>query len=89
MLPAWQRRGVGTALIRAGLDVCRAQGWDRVVVLGDPGYYARLGFAPADRFGIRCTYDAPPEAFMALALTSGALQGCAGLARYPAEYDAC
>jgi putative acetyltransferase len=61
-------QGVGGALVRAGLDACRDIGAGVVVVLGDPGYYARFGFASASALGLRSTYDAPDGAFMALAL---------------------
>ena len=42
--PAWQRRGLGSALVRAGLERLGAAGFELVLVLGDPGYYGRLGF---------------------------------------------
>lgn len=41
---AYQKRGIGTALVRAGLDRLRSVGFDQVFVLGDPAYYSRLGF---------------------------------------------
>lgn len=80
--PEMQRRGVGAALIRAGLERCAAAGFDAVVVLGHPDYYPRHGFVPASRFGIASEYDAPDEAFMALELRAGALAGAAGTVRY-------
>jgi len=40
-----RRRGVGAALIAAGLDALKARGAGGCVVLGDPGYYSRFGFA--------------------------------------------
>lgn len=86
--PDWQRRGIGGALVRAGLDACRARGSQAVVVLGHPQYYPRFGFAPAVRWGLRCEYDAPDDAFMALELTPGALAGVSGLVRYASEFDA-
>jgi putative acetyltransferase len=43
--PAWQRRGVGSALVRAGLERLRSSGISQVFVLGDPAYYRRFGFA--------------------------------------------
>lgn len=46
VLPAWQRRGVGGALVRAALTALRADGAAGCVVLGDPDYYAGFGFAP-------------------------------------------
>lgn len=47
--------------------------WEVVVVLGHPGYYPRFGFVPAHRLGLRCEYDAPAEAFMALEVRPAAL----------------
>ena len=46
VLPGRQGRGLGSALVRAGLDMLRDRGTDHVFVLGDPAYYARFGFAP-------------------------------------------
>ena len=43
--PALQGRGIGDALIRAALKAVEGH---TVVVLGDPAYYGRFGFAPAD-----------------------------------------
>ena len=80
--PDLQRNGVGAALIIAGLDACRSLGAAAVVVLGHTAYYPKFGFVPAARFGLRCEYDVPPEAFMALELRPGALAGAAGTVRY-------
>ena len=44
--PAWQRQGIGSAIVRAGLRRLEKAGVDLVCVLGDPGYYRRLGFVP-------------------------------------------
>jgi putative acetyltransferase len=80
--PDRQRNGVGTALIKAGLDACKSLGAAAVVVLGHTAYYPKFGFVPAARFGLRCEYDAPPEAFMALELQPGTLADAAGTVRY-------
>ncbi len=85
--PGLQRRGVGSALARAGLDECRKLGTVAVVVLGHPEYYPRFGFSPASRFAIRSVYDAPDEAFMALELVPGGLAGASGTVRYHAAFD--
>lgn len=86
--PGWQRRGVGVRLIEEGLARLRAGGQRAVVVLGHPEYYPRFGFVPASRFGLRCEYDAPDEAFMALELVPGSLAGVSGLVRYRPEFAA-
>jgi putative acetyltransferase len=82
VLPMHQRRGIGSALVRAGLDACREGEFDAVIVLGHAAYYPRFGFQPASRFGIGCEYDVPDEVFLALELQPGALSGLSGTIRY-------
>jgi len=43
--PELQRRGIGRALIAAGLDALRQRGASGCVLVGDPAYYSRSGFA--------------------------------------------
>jgi putative acetyltransferase len=88
VVPDRQRRGIGSALVGAGLERCQALGCQAVVVLGHPSYYPRFGFVPASRFGLRCEYDAPDEAFMALELRPGSLDGARGTIRYHAAFRA-
>lgn len=57
--PAWQRQGVGTALIRESLRQLQSAGVDQVYVLGDPAYYGRTGFKPES--GIAPPYPLPDE----------------------------
>jgi putative acetyltransferase len=85
---AHRNRGVGSALVRAGLERCREIGCDAVVVLGHPAFYPRFGFVPAAGFGIGCEYDAPADAFMILELRPGALAGAGGTVRYHAAFAA-
>jgi putative acetyltransferase len=84
--PASQRRGIGSALVRAGLEACRQIGCGAVVVLGHPGFYPRFGFVPALRFRIRSDYDVPDDVFMALELQPDALRGRSGVVRYHAAF---
>mgnify|MGYP001413824289 FL=1 len=65
--PRHQRRGVGSALIRRGIEQLRSRGAAGCVVLGDPAYYYRFGFEhdPGLRFE-----GAPPEYFMRLNLAA-------------------
>lgn len=80
VLPVHQKQGVGSKLVRAGLEECLRDGCGAVAVLGHPEYYPRFGFAPGIRYGINSEFaDAPPEAFMVLELkprTLAALRGC-------------
>ena len=84
--PGHQRAGIGAALVVSGLDQCRQLGASAVVVVGDPGFYAKFGFLPAERFGIGCEFDAPKEAFMALELWPGGLQGASGIVQYHSAF---
>lgn len=57
--PDRQRSGIGGRLIREGLDRARRDGWQVVVVLGDPDYYRRFGFEPALAAGFESPYAGP------------------------------
>jgi putative acetyltransferase len=57
VLPAYQRRGHGSALVRASLDAVRARGEPVLVLEGNPEFYARFGFVRADELGLL----PPPE----------------------------
>jgi len=85
--PDRQRRGIGSALVQAGLDECRRLGCQAVFVLGHPHYYPRFGFVPASRFAISSRYEVPDEVFMAMELTPGALAGKAGILSYHEAFD--
>ena len=82
VVPDYQRKGIGSALVRQGLAHCKDLGCCAVVVVGHPEYYPRFGFAPAGRYGLRCEYDVPAEVFMVAELEAGALSGASGLVRY-------
>jgi putative acetyltransferase len=84
--PEHQRSGIGSQLVRAGLDECGRQGYSAIVVLGHPDYYPRFGFVPAHTLGLTCEFPSPPEAFMALELVSGSLPRRSGLVRYLPEF---
>nr|WP_243108396.1 N-acetyltransferase [Maliibacterium massiliense] len=76
VLPAYQRQGVGTALLREGHRIASALGYGYSVVLGDAAYYPRVGYAPAALLGIRAPFDVPAENFMAIRLRADAPPAC-------------
>jgi putative acetyltransferase len=63
VLPEWQGRGIGSALIRAGLEWVRWNGLRGCVLVGDEGYYRRFGFAPCE--GVTCG-EIPESAILCL-----------------------
>ena len=82
--PDFQRQGVGGELIRYGLERLRGGGERIVIVAGHPDYYPRFGFSSEKAFSIKSPF--PREAFMALELSAGALDGIRGWARYAASF---
>jgi putative acetyltransferase len=85
--PAFQRLGIGSALVGAALERCRLARRARVIVVGDPAYYARFGFVPATKFGLKCPFPVPENAFMAIELQPGAFANASGTVRYGHEFD--
>jgi putative acetyltransferase len=81
VLPGYQRRGVGSALMRAALAELDALGASGCVLLGDPAFYARFGFVPAAPLILP---GAPPEYFQVHALRG---EIPAGVVRYHAAFD--
>ena len=86
VVPAQQRKGIGSALVRAGLERCKQLGFGAVVVLGHPGYYPRFGFLPSSRFGIGSEYEVPEDVFMVVELQPGFLGGASGTVKYHAAF---
>ncbi len=82
--PDRQRRGIGSALVRAGLDLARDRDWRAVIVLGHRGYYPRFGFSAALARPLEAPFAG--DAFMALELAPGALRGEKGHATYPPAF---
>ena len=51
--PGYQQGGIGSALVRRGLEVLAGRAVPLVFLEGDPAYYSRLGFVPGDSQGFR------------------------------------
>ena len=79
VLPAFQRTGLGKALIRAGNAKCAELGMSAIIVLGHPDYYPQFGFSAALTESLEAPFSGP--AFMALELRPDALKA-GGRVRY-------
>lgn len=86
ILPEYQGKGIGSRLILMGLELCRAQGYDYVVLLGDPRYYTRFGFIPGREFGLSSDYGDGDE-FQAREINPGVLRGASGVVKYVPEFS--
>lgn len=85
VLPEYQRRGIGTALIKEGHRIAGELGYGFSVVLGSENYYPRVGYLPADTFGIQPPFDVPRENFMAYKLNENA-PNVSGIMKYAEEF---
>ncbi len=85
--PEAERRGIGSALVRAGLQTCADDGCGSLVVLGAPNFYHRFGFFSAAERGLRCRFDAPPEAFMLRELVPDSFPHHQGVVHFHAAFD--
>jgi putative acetyltransferase len=88
VLPDRQRQGVGSTLVRRGLEILRKRRCPFVIVLGHPNYYPRFGFEVASKHGLRSQWDGvPDEAFMVLVMHNDIVGRTSGTARYRAEFN--
>ncbi|MBI2928604.1 MAG: N-acetyltransferase [Verrucomicrobia bacterium] len=85
--PQWQQRGIGSALLRTGLDECRRRAVAAVFVLGDPEFYSRFGFRSGHVGGLSCVFPAPAGAFQVLPICGALGSLPSGLIRYRPEFD--
>lgn len=84
--PTHQRRGVGSGLIRQGLELAGKHGVAVIVVLGDPAYYSHFGFQPANRWGWTDEFGGG-EAFQAVVNLKAGRPHADGLIRFAPEFS--
>jgi len=76
--PARRGKGIGLDIMRHGLDAARALGHQRVILVGDAPYYAKVGFARAPAEGLVFPGPVDPDRLLAMTLQPGAMNGVAG-----------
>ena len=82
--PDRQRGGIGSTLVRRGLERAHHDGWQAVLVLGHADYYPRFGFSAALVRRLKAPFAG--TSFMALELVSDALGGELGRVVYPPPF---
>ena len=85
--PAFQRQGIGGMLLAAVKQEAQAHGYDALFLCGDPAYYCRHGFVPAEDFGIRTAENNYAAALQVCELRAGALHDAAGCYSEDSSYQ--
>ena len=78
VLPQYQSQGIGKTLLRHTVAEARRLGYRAILFFGHPDYYPRVGFRRAGEFGITTASGKTFDAFMAMPLRDGALDGITG-----------
>jgi len=87
VLPKYQLRGVGRALLLHTIAEARRLGYRAIFLYGHPDYYPRMGFRRAADLGISTQEGKTYDAFMGIELYPGALDGITGRFHLPAPYN--
>ncbi|MGB3260674.1 GNAT family N-acetyltransferase [Paenisporosarcina sp.] len=87
VLPEFQKKGIGSKLIKEGLKRAKKEGYGLVFLIGHPDYYPKFGFQPARAHGMELTqYQVPDDVFMVCELKDGELENSVGELHYPKAF---
>ena len=75
VLPAFQRQGIGKALLNASFDRARAMEYDTIVIYGHPGNYVARGFKSCKKYNVSLEDGHFPTAMLVKELVPGTLDG--------------
>ena len=78
VLPAFQKNGIGSALMNHSILVANKLGFTGMILFGNPDYYHRFGFRNAQEYGITTKEGQNFEPFMALELQTNGLMYTTG-----------
>lgn len=76
--PAFEGRGIGSALIGRSIEAARLVGHGLVLLVGDEPYYARFGFRRVPRDQLTMPGPVDPARFLACELVDGVLENARG-----------
>lgn len=82
--PTHQRMGIGSELVRQGLEKCAENGVELVVVVGHADYYPRFGFSAEKAECLKGPFSG--GIFMVLELKTGILDDFSGEVIYPPAF---
>lgn len=78
VLPSYQRKGIGSKLIKHSIICAKKLGFKAIIIFGNPNYYNCFGFVNAQKYNIRTSQGDNFDAFMALELYENSLKGIEG-----------
>lgn len=81
VLPEYQKKGIGTSLIKEGHRIAKQLHYNYSIVLGNNKYYSRLGYIPASKYNITAPFDVEDDYFMAIKLNENA-KAINGMVKY-------
>lgn len=88
VLPDYQQQGIGSKLIKEGIQRLKLKSVPYIIVLGHKDYYPKFGFETASKYGLKCQWDGvPDEAFMVMILDDKMKPKIHGVAKYRDEFD--
>ena len=78
VLPTYQRKGIGSALINHTRQIATDLGYPAILIYGDPAYYSRVGASPAEDYGIKTADGRYAAALQVCVLSDEGLTGVRG-----------
>ncbi len=83
----FRNQGIGSALVKSGIEACAEIKTGGLVVLGHPNYYPKFGFEVASMFDLSCEYDVPEEVFMAMEIKPNYFANKSGVIKYHEAFE--
>ena len=87
VVPELQKMGIGSLLVKKGLEIAQQLQFKSVVVLGHKHYYPKFGFKPSILWNIKPPFKVPEDVFMAIELEKNGLMNTSGTVIYPKEFE--
>lgn len=87
VLPSLQGKGIGSLLVEHTKRIATILGYKAILIYGDPNYYQKFGFVPAESLSIGTCDDRYADALQALELYPGALEEVSGRFCADSVYD--
>jgi len=75
VLLEYQRKGIGTSLIKEGHRIAKQLEYNYSIVLGSNEYYSKLGYVPASKYNIKAPFHVEDKYFMAIKLNEKIING--------------